>query len=104
MAEEELPRTLYSLGSHQRMFGLAVVSGLYALLRPVARREIVEYFETVESAEDLSSLADWAGRVIEEHGKNRWRPRSSEIRNLFNDAPKGLFRSPQTAYRPRILL
>jgi hypothetical protein len=85
------------------MVTVAAASGLYRLLRPSAREDLVRYVDSLETKEEMREFVAWAGQVMREHAKRRILPKTPRLRALFRNAPPGLFRYPRQAFRPRLL-
>jgi hypothetical protein len=84
-----------------RMWALSCAIQLHPLLRPSAREDCQRYLANLTDEASIREWMIWATRVIE---AQRRQPGSSPLSlaaRLMASAPRGVFRRPQHAFRPR---
>ena len=83
-------------------FLLANIAAMQPLLRPSAHKELRQFIATRRTTTDVLDFLHWTNRVVQAHKRDSRRagPRMA-ARIVRRSAPKGMFRRPELAYRPR---
>jgi hypothetical protein len=85
----------------RRMVIMAAACGIWRRLRPAARGDLANFLKHIRGETEARAFVDWAAKVLRASGSHRSRFRSREVVELFRNAPPGLFRHPERAFRPR---